>query len=185
MHMIERQSSFDIDAYIEALPRHALGPPRPNPPTRYQVSRYPLLRPYCGFSGVERRRGGQLAGWLLAAGCLTVRSRCDICGSREPLSLHGEVYYDVSRDPTICQTCHRAIHMRFYRWDDWCRIVDASAATGKEWFALIPRHGFDMAQHLRNRWGWGVADIECSPLCPLLDVIIEALPDNMLPHPSL
>lgn len=185
MHMIDRQSSFDIDAYIEALPRHALGPPRPNPPTRYQVSRYPLLRAYCGFSGVERRRGGQLASWLLAAGCLTLASQCDICGSRGPLAMHGEVYYDVSRDPTICRTCHKAIHMRFYRWDDWRRIVDASAVTGKEWFTRIPRHGFDMAQHLRDRWGWAAADLERSPICPLPDGIAEVLPSNMLPHPSL
>lgn len=75
--------------------------------------------------------------------------------------------------------------MRFYRWEDWRKIVDAAALTGKEWFALIPRHSFDMAQHLRDRWGWGVADLERSPLCPLPDGIAKVLPTNMLRHPAL
>lgn len=185
MAMTERQSQFDIDGYIEALPRHVLRPPRPDAPTRYQVSRYPLLKAYHGFSGVERRRGGQLAGWLVAAGCLTVPAQCDICGSREGVALHGEVYYDVSRDPALCKPCHRSIHLRFYRWDEWIRIVDGSAVTGKEWFALIPRHGIDIARHLRDRWGWRIADLETSPLCPLPDAIAEVLPGNMLPHPTL
>lgn len=183
--MTDRQPQFDYAAYLDALPRHVLGPPRPDAPTRYQVSRFPLLKPYHGFSGVERRRGGQLAGWLLTAGCMTLASRCDICGSRGPLSLHGEVYYDVSRDPTLCRPCHAAIHLRPWKWDAWRRIVDASATAGNEWFALIPRHGIDIAQHLRNRWGWHAADIERSPICPLPDTIISSLPANMLPHPAL
>ena len=112
-------------------------------------------------------------------------SHCNICGNRGSLELHGENYYDVSRDPTLCRACHRAIHMRFYRFDDWRRLVDVSAVTGVEWFALIPRHSIDIAQHLRNRWGWGVADLERSPLCPLPDAVIAVLPRNLLPHPAL
>ena len=176
---------FDVDAYIETLPRHHLGPPQPNAPRRYPVSRYPLLRSYGGFTGIERRRGGQLAGWLLAAGCLTLASKCDICGSEGPLALHGEIYYDVTRDPTLCALCHRLTHLRFHRWNDWRRLVDASAVTGSEWFALIPRHAVDVAQHLRNRWGWMAADLESSPMCPLPKAIVAALPGNMLPHPAL
>ena len=126
-----------------------------------------------------------MALWLVAAGCMTLASQCDICGSRGPLSLHGDVYYDVSRDPTLCALCHKSIHLRFYRWDDWRRIVDASAVTGSEWFAMIPRHGLDIAQHLRSRWGWRAADLERSPICPLPDAIIAALPRNMLRHPAL
>ncbi len=182
--MTNRPSEFDIDAYIDALPRHRLQSPRQDAPTRYQVSRFPLLKAYNGFSGEERRRGGQLAGWLLAAGCLTVRKHCDVCGIQGQHALHGENYYDVTRDPTLCRPCHRAIHMRFYRWGDWCKTVEASAVTGVEWFARIPRHGIDIAQHLRNRWGWGVANLERSPLCPLPDAIVEVLPVNMLPHPT-
>ncbi len=138
--MIDSYPSFDIDAYIDALPRHILALPRPHAPTRYQVSRYPLLKSYNGFSGIERRRGGQLAGWLQAAGCLTMGGCCDICGNRGSLALHGEQYYDVSRDPTLCRGCHKAIHMRFYQYDNWRRIVEASAITGNEWFSRIPRH---------------------------------------------
>ena len=183
--MTDRQPPFDYDAYLDALPRHVLGPPRPDAPSCYPVTRRPLLKSFDGFSGLERRRGGYLALWLVAAGCMTLASQCDICGSRGPRGLHGENYYDVSRDPTLCRACHRAIHLRFYRWDDWQRIVDTSAVTGSEWFALIPRYGIDLAQHLRKRWGWHAADLERSPLCPLPDAITQALPDNMLPHPAL
>lgn len=56
-------SGFDCDAFIDALPSHRLREPR-NPPTRYHVSQWPLLKPYNGFSGIERRRGGQLIRWL-------------------------------------------------------------------------------------------------------------------------
>ena len=185
MRMTDCQSHFDVEAYLDALPRHILASPRPNAPSRYQVSRYPLLKPYNGFSGIERRRGGQLAGWLLAAGCLTLPLRCDICRSRGPLGLHGDNYYDVSRDPTLCRKCHRLIHLRFYRWEDWRRLVDASAVNGREWFALIPRQAVDIAQHLRDRWGWRAGDLERSPICPLPEAIIATLPDNMLSHPAL
>ncbi|TXC68262.1 hypothetical protein FSZ31_11290 [Sphingorhabdus soli] len=183
--LAELHSQFDIDGYIEALPRHVLGLPRSNAPPRYQVSRFPLLKPYNGFTGIERRRGGHLAGWLLAAGCIRLASKCNICGSSGPLSLHGDVYYDISRDPTLCQPCHRAIHLRFYRWDEWRKVVDASAVTGREWFAQIPPHSIDIAQHLRDRWGWHAADLERSPICPFPDAIAEVLPNNMLPHPNL
>lgn len=183
--MTDRQPPFDYDAYLDALPRHVLGPPRLDAPTRHRVTSRPLLKSYAGFTGEERRRGGYLALWLVAAGCMTLASQCDICGSRGPLALHGENYYDVSRDPTLCRTCHRAIHLRFYRWRDWRTLVDASAVTGSEWFSRIPQHEINIAQHLRNRWGWHAADLERSPICPLPDAIAEALPSNMLPHPVL
>ena len=75
--------------------------------------------------------------------------------------------------------------MRFYRHYEWRKLVDASAVTGGEWFALIPPNSIDIAQHLRDRWGWSVADLERSPLCPLPDAISTALPNNLLPHPAL
>lgn len=174
-----------IGEYLDALPVQLLSAPRPNAPTRYQVSRWPLLKPYNGFSGEERRRGGQLAVWLLAAGCVALPAQCDVCASREPLQLHNETYYHVGRTPAICARCHKAIHLRQWQWDAWRRIVDEVAITGREWFALAPRYGFDIAEHLRNRWGWLVADIEASPMTPLPDFIALKLPGNMLAHPCL
>ncbi len=177
--------AFDYDAYLDALPRNVLGPPRPDAPTSYPVTRYPLLKSYNGFSGIERRRGGHLAGWLLAAGCMTLADQCDICGRAGPLAPHGENYYLPASDPTLCRTCHRAIHLRFYRWHDWRLLVDATAVTGNEWFARVPRREIDIAQHLRDRWGWHAADLERSPICPFPDFIAEALPSNILRHPNL
>lgn len=177
-----RQSTLDLDEYLVALPTRRLSLPRRTTPALYQVSRWPLLKPYNGFSGVERRRGGQLAEWLLAAGCIAMPERCDICSGPGPLSLHGESYYDVSRDPALCRSCHRALHMRPFQWDAWRRIVDASAVTGREWFALAPQHGLDLAQHLREKFGGQVTDIEHSSLRPFPHGIAALLPNNMLPH---
>jgi len=185
MPVTDRAAPFDIDAYIAALPRRVLTAPRPNAPTRYQVWNYPLLKDYQGFTGTERRRAGQLGHWLLAAGCLTLPSTCDICGRPGPLGQHGENYYDVPSDPALCRACHRAIHLRFWQWDAWRQIVNASAVTGEEWFALTPRHSIDIAGHLRHRWGWRVVDIERSPIMSLPDAIAVVLPDNMLAHPRL
>lgn len=182
---MSNQPKIDIDEYLAALPVQRLSAPRPDAPTRYGVTRYPLLKSYNGFSGEERRRGGYLALWLLAAGCVSLPERCDICARREPLQLHNETYYHVGRTPALCRPCHRAIHLRPWQWDAWRGLVDASATTGREWFALAPRYGLDIAQHLRNRWGWGVADIERSPMTPLPEFIASVLPGNMLGHPFL
>lgn len=179
------QSVSDPVEYLAALPVRTLCAPRRPTPARYQVSRWPLLKSFNGFSGVERRRGGQLATWLLTAGCMALPEHCEICRRPGPLCLHGEVYYDVTRDPALCAPCHRALHFRPYQWDAWRRIVDGAAITGREWFALAPRHGIDLAQHLRDRFGWRVADIEQSPLSPLHDEIATLLPTNMLLHPNL
>lgn len=174
----------DIDGYLDALPSHRLREPR-RVPTLYQETHWPLLRPFNGFCGIERRRGGQLASWLLAAGCIAKPKHCDICGSRDRVNLHGENYYEVLRDPALCLRCHRSLHRRHFEWDHWRAVVDAAAVTGREWFAIAPRHGLDLAQHLRDKSGWSVADIERSPLCPLPDWITSVLPGNMLKHPHL
>ena len=177
-------TQLDIDAYIDALPSLRLREPRYAPPL-YTEPRWPLLKPYNAFCGIERRRGGQLAGWLLAAGCIAKPKHCDICGSADKVGLHGESYYHVGRYPALCRRCHFALHLRTRQWDAWQRIVDAAAATGREWFVLAPRHGIDLSQHLRDRFGWQAANIERSPISPLPRVIEDLLPSNMLPHPCL
>ena len=178
-------ATVDLDEYLAGLPTRQLSAPRPYAPKQYQVSRWPLLKAFNGFTGIERRRGGQLGSWLLAAGCIAMPARCDICGSQGPLGLHGENYYDATRDPALCRPCHRALHLRPYQWQAWRKIVDASATTGREWFALAPMHGLDLAQHLREQFGWRVADIERSPLSPLPDDIARALPENIWRHPEV
>lgn len=179
------QPTTDIDEYLAALPVQPLSAPRPDAPRRYPATRWPLLKAYNGFTGEERRRGGQLAVWLLAAGCVALPARCDICARSEPLQLHSESYYHIGRTPSICRRCHRAIHLRPWHWDAWRRIVDEAAITGREWFALAPRYGLDIAAHLRSRWGWSAADVEASPVTPLPDFIAVELPGNMLRHPAL
>lgn len=179
------QSIVDLDEYLAALPSRQLSAPRRKPPALYQVSRWPLLKPFNGFSGIERRRGGQLGTWLLAAGCITLPERCEICAGPGPLGLHGESYYDVGRDAALCRPCHRSLHLRPYQWTAWRKRVEASAVTGREWFALAPPHGLDLAGHLRRKFGLQVANIERSPLLPLPDQIAVLLPGNMLPHPEV
>lgn len=174
----------EIAAFIDALPSYRLNTPH-CAPRHYSQSRWPLLKAYNGFSGVERRRGGQLVGWLQSAGCMEVPRTCDICCSRDRVAFHSESYYHIGRAPGLCSRCHRAIHLRHIHWDAWQRIVDASALTGREWFALIPRQGFAVANYLRQHFGWQVVDIEASILTPLPDVIVTSLPADMLSHPML
>ena len=176
--------TLDIDAYIDALSSHRLREPRRVPP-RYQESPWPILRAYNGFTGEERRRGGQLIGWLQTAGCLPRPSRCDICRSRERVAYHSETYYHVLRPAMLCNACHMTLHRRHFAWDAWRKIVDASTVTGREWWALAPRFGLDIAAHLRNRHGWQAADVARSPIAPLPDAIAGLLPGNMLAHPAL
>lgn len=175
--------AFDIDAYIDSLPSHRLREPS-RVPSRYQTWNFPLLKPYNGFDGIERRRGGQLIQWLEDAGCLIKPSHCEICGRRERLGFHSESYYHAGRSSALCRACHKALHFRPWQFDAWRRIVDAVAITGREWFVLAPRYGIDIADHLRSLQGWGAADIERSPISPLPPTIVAMLPGNMLPHPA-
>jgi hypothetical protein len=185
MSMTDRPPALDIDAYIDALPSHRLREPQ-RVPQRYQTwSSYPLLKPYNGFDGVERRRGGQLLQWLEDAGCLVKPAHCEICRRRERLGFHSESYYHCVRSSALCRNCHRALHMRPWHWDAWRRMVDAAAVTGQEWFVLAPRYGIDIAEHLRNRWGWTAANIEMSPVAPLPEAIVAVLPCNLLHHERL
>jgi hypothetical protein len=174
----------DIDDYIAALQSHRLRDPL-RVPRAYQESPWPLLRAYNGFTGIERRRGGQLIGWLQTAGCLPRPSRCDICDTRTKVAFHSESYYHVLRPASLCNACHMALHKRHFAWSAWRKIVDAYAVTGREWWALAPRYGIDIAEHLRARHRWGAADITRSPIAALPDAIIAQLPGNMLAHPML
>ena len=177
--------SIDLDEYLSTLPAPEVTEPTLQPPKRYQVSYGPLLKQFNGFTGEERRRGGQLGLWLLKAGCITLPAQCDICGSSGPLNLHGENYYAPASDPALCRPCHRALHLRPWNWNAWRRIVDEAAVTGREWFALAPPNGVDLARHLREQIGPEVIDIEASPLLPLPEAVIALLPSNMLPHADI
>lgn len=177
-------SNLDIDAYIDALPSHRLREPC-RVPLRYQESPWPLLRDYNGFTGEERRRGGQLIGWLQAAGCLSRPKRCDICDGGQRVNFHSESYYHVLRPASLCNSCHMALHKRHFAWDAWRRTVDAFTATGREWWARAPRYGLNIAEHLRLQHGWAAADIAQSPIATLPDAVTELLPSNMLAHPML
>lgn len=174
--MTDPQCALDIDAYIDALPSHRLREPH-RVPKRYKTwSSLPLLKPYNGFDGTERRRGGQLIQWLEDAGCLVKPAHCDICGRPERLGYHSETYYHATRSPALCRACHRALHMRPWQWQAWRKIVDAAAVTGREWFVLAPRYGIDIAEHLRKQYGWAAANIEKSPVAPVPEAIAALLP---------
>ena len=50
--------TLDLDGYIAALPVRVISAPRLPVPKRYQTWNFPLLKPYNGFDGTERRRAG-------------------------------------------------------------------------------------------------------------------------------
>jgi hypothetical protein len=74
---------------------------------------------------------------------------------------------------------------RHFAWEAWRKVVDAFAVTGREWWALTPRYGIDIARHLRSRYGWAAADLTQSPIAAWPEAVTIRLPGNMLAHPML
>lgn len=170
--------------FIDALPSYRLATPR-SPPARFPEWRWPLSKPYQGFSPTERVRGWQMSRWLQAAGSLPYPRRCDICRSGDHVGFHSASYYHVGRAPALCRHCHRAIHRCHISPDNWERVVQSCARTGDEWFVLLPLPTVDLAQHLRSPWGWKAADLLGSPITSLPPAIAERLPSNIEKHPQL
>ena len=171
----------DLDAYLDALPRRTLLPPR-TPPIRFRTTNWPLLRPYNGFSGIERRRGGQLSSWLVDAGSMIVPDTCDVCGSKDRVNLHGESYYHVNRAPALCNVCHRAIHRRWFDDAAWHWLASHRGKSPHLWLDLLSRHPLDLAAHIRQTHGWAAANVLADATLLTVASAIK-WPNNLMPHP--
>lgn len=156
---------FDLDAFLDALPRHEAHPPKQKWAFAFKDPfKYPLNGPYNGFTGLERRRGGQIYTWACMMGILHKPKDCSICGGRfGGVNLHSEDYYNIFTAPALCRSCHKLIHQRFKNPRPWRMLVEGCSKTGREWFALAPLEPIDMAAVLRERHGDGAQDLINSP----------------------
>ena len=174
-------SSDHLDRLVAALPIHTVAPTCPDAPTRFPTWRWPIPRPYNGFTGIERVRGWQLSRWLEAAGSLPRPRTCSICKGHGRPAFHSESYYHIGRAPTLCPSCHRATHRRQREWKHWRSLVVCHAVTGEEWFCFLARYPVDLAGHLRRTQGEQVRDLLASPTLLTCPGIPDRLPSNLYP----
>jgi hypothetical protein len=121
--------------------------------------KWPEMRPYLGFSHVERVRLWQFQWWMITVGAQQTNKVCNICGKFDYKTVfHSENYYDYATCVPLCHSCHMALHRRGLgrKWDD---IVQKYTRTGDEWFANLLPMSFDMAGYMRDTFGEHVTDL--------------------------
>lgn len=106
-----------------------------------------LLKPYNGFSGLQRVRAWELGSWLRSRKKLFLGDACDLCGHDRRLGGHSENYADVERALTLCSGCHLTIHLRFRQPRRWLNLLER-VSTVPDWVALLPASPFDLAGYL-------------------------------------
>lgn len=148
-----KADSFDYARYLDALkafrvPAVAL----PDASVRLKEWRWPLTRPYNGFSGEQRVRIWQLTWWARDVGALPTPMRCAICDSGSHVGFHNESYADPWQPIPLCQACHLAVHRRFSAPAAWGRFQDRHRRPGiTQWFELLPTMPIDLARFCGDR----------------------------------
>ena len=125
---------------------------------RLRPWKWGTLPVYNGFTHIERVRGWQAIWWMIDSGRLEKPTVCSISGTLDRVSMHSENYYEAA-PYGINQNLHMALHQRFKKPDNWRRIVDQHDMTGEEWFAKLSLEPVDLASHLRQEHGEGIADV--------------------------
>lgn len=146
-------AAYDPERLLQALPFRPVTPGTGllegyQPPTW----RGPLLKPYNGFSGLQRVRTWELGSWLRRRKKLFLGNACDLCGHDRRLGGHSENYADVERALTLCSGCHLTIHLRFKQPVRWRKALDR-LSTVPDWATALPSEPFDLAGWLALR-GW-------------------------------
>ena len=99
---------------------------------------------YNGWHGDERLAVIPVIKAAVEAGTLAPPSRCSIClvdgtpdwRARDAIGFHDEDYANPLNGYPICRPCHRLIHLRFWRVEEWHAHV-ARLARGGQWFELL------------------------------------------------
>ncbi len=88
---------------------------------KYPQWRYPMLKPYRGFSGAQRIAGWQHVWVARAMGLLPSPAICSVCLRACQGQYHCEDYSSPLDAKPVCRSCHQIIHRRFHsrpRWAD-------------------------------------------------------------------
>jgi hypothetical protein len=172
---------MNIDALLEAMPYRP-----PLTPTRLREIKFVTWNgkpspTYNGFTSDERLRGWQMVKWLSAQNILMSPDRCDICGSQDRLQRHSENYYNPFRAAVVCGNCHRLIHFRFWRWNQWRKWCHANDPAGIKWFSMLETKQPNIATHLFTKHGQQVLNLKSSPLYKLPPGCDQLLADMEFP----
>jgi hypothetical protein len=76
-------------------------------------------RSYNGFPAWYRKSQARIVWRNLRTGEWYLNEACDACGRTVALAAHSEDYSQPSQFKTLCRACHRAIHLRFWRAEEW------------------------------------------------------------------
>jgi hypothetical protein len=179
-----RGQQFDPEALLAALPYRRLIKPPAVPAIRLREWRWPRMQAYNGFTHEQRVMTWQIGWYLREAGAFKLAPACDICGTSKRLGYHSEDYADLERSPTVCSSCHAAIHKRFYEPALWQVHLNAARCkrSSPQWIDLLPAKNFDLAawltaqaqnsidirlrllslsEDIRVRWPRGPAENDC------------------------
>ena len=99
---------------------------------------------YNGWNGQERLAVLPVLDAAIAAGALAPPTRCSIClisGSADWRASSAIVFHDENYSPPldpypVCKPCHRLIHLRFWRVDEWQGHIARHAREGA-WFEQL------------------------------------------------
>jgi len=122
--------------------------------------KWSILKPYNGFSNVERIHVWQLQSWFTDNGWWEKPTVCAISGRTDHVAWHSENYYDWPHSSfPVQQGIHLALHNRFKNSKTWLGIVSQYAVKGDEWFARLSLEPIDLAAQLRAEHGPEIADL--------------------------
>lgn len=146
MHALPRVAYYDIPA---AIAKQTI-----------RKWSWPAMKPYLGFSNVERIRLWQFQWLMVTAGSYKPDKVCNVCNTHDfKTVLHSENYYDYAVSVPLCHSCHMALHQRGSRPNGWRNVVAKHSRTGEEWFCKLPPMNFDMAKYMRDNFGPEVTDL--------------------------
>ena len=82
--------------------------------------RYPPPKTYLNFTPEQRIRGWQKTWASIRLGLIPRPLQCSIClTDRGRMQMHAEDYTRPLNAKPICPGCHRSLHMRFSRPEQW------------------------------------------------------------------
>ena len=103
---------------------------------------WPELKSYNGFSHDCRVRKWQAVLLAIEMGLIPspTEFKCDICGvgyAGAELQYHSEDYSRMSGHHPLCKNCHRVLHQRFRKPDEWGELIKDRLNCGM-WFNKLP-----------------------------------------------
>jgi len=145
------QGTFDYAGYLQSLEAFRVSFPLPPPSEPMPQWRWPVSRPYNGFTGEQRISIWQVTRWAQNVGLLSWPKVCSVCQSRSQVAFHNENYAHPWTPIPLCHACHMAVHGRFRSAKAWEHLqAQYGPSKRKSWFAFLGVTPVDLASWLRS-----------------------------------